>query len=76
MACLQWYHLLAIIQATGTHDCAYLGHPGWHNTNWVISISDASPKVAEESSVVPVTCCWRWHSCGKLCQWKYSFKVR
>jgi hypothetical protein len=61
---LHWQHLLAKPSVTATldhHKCTCLGHLGRRDTDRIISIWVASPKVAKASTIVTVVCCCRWH---------------
>jgi hypothetical protein len=56
---LHWQSFRAIIPATATcdsHHCTCLGHLGRHDTDRIISIFFALPKVAKVSTVVTVMC--------------------
>ncbi len=44
------------------------------DTNRIISVCVATPKVAKASSVLYVACHRRWHYRAKLYQWKYGLK--
>ncbi len=65
-----------ITPATATRGslyCTCLGHLVRYDINRIINICVMSPKVAKASTVVTVTCRWRWRYHPKLCQWKYAF---
>ncbi len=48
--CLQWRHLLAMMPATAPSVFTCLDHLGHHNTDSIISIYVAPPKVGKAST--------------------------
>ncbi len=62
---------------TATCDSHYL--PWWHDINRNYPICVGSPKVAKESTVVTVACCYSWHYHrsyrANFRQWKHGLTL-
>jgi len=71
---LHWRCLLAKLLVTATLDCTCLGHLGRCDTDKIVSIHVAPPKVANANTMVTVVCCCCRHYHSKLCHCKHSLR--
>ncbi len=62
---LHWRRLRDNAGDSDSHHCTCHGHLGQCNTDRILSIYVALPKVAMASTMVTVTCRRRWHYPGR-----------